>query len=407
MQIYQYLVDKGRIKSDKEQIIVLEQLEELNTALHARPAGVLPPPKPQESAPTSSFFGSWFGGAADNKQESITKYTRDPGAPRGFYLWGEPGCGKTFMMDIAYRCAPMGSKKRTHFNSFMLDVHHRIFKWRQSRSKEELGDPIVPLARALASDATFLCFDEFQVVDVADAMILQRLFAELFALGTVVICTSNRPPRDLYLNGIQRDRFLPFIDLLQEQCTVVAIGGDVDYRKLGSMLSTTYFTPLGETASQHMDAAFTSTLRGDTEKPTTITVAKVGREIRIPRAGNGVARFTFDQICRANMSAADYIAIAAAFHTIFIDSIPKLKLDDINAIRRLITLIDELYQSRTRVVISADALPLELFLTGDKGKYDEVFAFDRTVSRLMEMQSQEYQDQIEWKRENEMRTFAV
>lgn len=294
-------------------------------------------------------------------------------------------------MDLAYRCAPLKYKKRTHFNSFMMDVHKRIFAWRQARQAKGNkgdGDPIVPLAKQLISEAHFLFFDEFQVTDVADAMVVRRLFSELFDMGMVVVATSNRKPSDLYYNGIQRDLFLPFIDLLQAQCQVIHLSSGVDYRKIGKRLTNTYFYPLGEASVKSMEEAWQTVTQDMKVTPITIPVG-FERKMDVKEHVGGVARFHFDDLCRRNVGASDYMAVADHFHTVFVTDIPTFTLKDLNIIRRFILLIDELYQNGVRLVASANAEPMQLFVS-EQGHFEEVFAFERCVSRLIEMQSKQY-----------------
>lgn len=389
-QIYEYVSRKKGITHDEHQAQVVKELDKLVLSLeqYTRPSN--------NTAPTSStggglagMFGSFFG--REKKQEQTDELVViDPSIPKSLYLWGEPGCGKTFLMDLAFRCAPQGVKKRTHFNSFMLNIHKRIFEWNKTKGANSSGDPIPMLTQQLISEAHLLCFDEFQVTDVADAMILRRLFSELFKLGMVVIATSNRPPSDLYKNGIQRELFIPFIHLIQRQCKVVHLHSGVDYRTLGTYLENTYFCP-AEKQKSLMEKAWDAVVQGVPPTPANIEV-EFGRTMIVKRQTDGVAWFTFDELCKKNLGPADYMAICANYHTVFIEGIPVLTAADLNSINRLIKLIDELYQGRIRVVISADAPPTKLFKMG--GAYEEVFAFDRCVSRLVEMQSKQYMDQV-------------
>ena len=264
----------------------------------------------------------------------------------------------------------------------MLDTHARIHAARQ----QDADDPIVLVARTIAREATLLCFDEFQVTDVADAMILGRLFEQLFAAGVVVVATSNTPPQRLYEGGLNRQLFLPFIAVLEQKLEIVALNGPLDYRLQRLSQLDTYITPLGPEADARMDAAWlrlTDRERGDPE------VLKVlGRKLRVPQSAKGVARFSFDELCRQPLAAPDYLAIAHHFHTLLIDSIPVMIPDERNEARRFTTLIDILYDQNVKLICSAAAAPEALYPEGDGAD-----AFRRTASRLMEMRSVEYMRQ--------------
>ena len=301
-------------------------------------------------------------------------------APRGLYLWGDVGRGKSMLMDMFFETATIAPKKRVHFNAFMVDVHARIHEERESDASD---DPIPPVARRLAGEATLLCFDEFQVTDVADAMILGRLFEQLFARGTVVVATSNVAPDRLYEGGLNRQLFLPFIELMKEKLDVMALTGSTDYRlhRMGGM--KVYLSPIDADARERMNAAWfklTDTRRGS---PSVLTV--LGRILRVPQAAKGVARFSFDDLCVQALAAADYLAIAQNFHTVMIDGIPQLQPTQRNEARRLIVLIDTLYDEGVKLICSAEVAPDEIFPAGDGAE-----AFRRTTSRLVEMQSDDY-----------------
>ncbi|MGH6870637.1 MAG: cell division protein ZapE [Rhizomicrobium sp.] len=298
-------------------------------------------------------------------------------APRGLYLWGDVGRGKSLLMDLFFENSHVKKKERIHFNAFMTSVHARIHAERQAHGE----DPIPPVARALAT--TLLCFDEFQVSDVADAMILGRLFRELFTLGTMVVATSNSPPGRLYEGGLNRQLFLPFIAMLEERLETVELDGGTDYRMLRMSGLDVYITPLGPEAGARMDAAWlrlTDTARGE---PQTLRV--LGRALIVPQAAKGVARFGFDDLCAQPLAAADYLAIARHFHTLLIDDIPELGPQMRDRARRFIVLIDTLYDESVKLICSAGAEPHALYVAGDGAE-----AFRRTASRLVEMRSAEY-----------------
>ncbi len=310
-----------------------------------------------------------------------------PAPVRGLYIWGPVGRGKTMLMDIFFADAPVGKKQRLHFHEFMADVHERIHGLRaELKAKQgEAGDPIVPAADAIADVTQLLCFDEFAVTDIADAMILGRLFERLFARGVTVVATSNTPPGDLYKGGLNRALFLPFLALLKQHMAVFHLDAPRDYRleKLGSV--PVYVTPLGLAADMTLDRFFTQ-LTGKTRgEPTAIT--HKGREIGVPQAAGGVARFSFDDLCRQPLGAADYLKLARAFHTMIIADVPAMDSRSRNEARRFINLIDTLYDNGVKLVISAEK-PAERLWTGTDGH--EAHAFARTASRLIEMQSDAY-----------------
>jgi cell division protein ZapE len=300
--------------------------------------------------------------------------------PRGFYLWGDVGRGKSMLMDLFFETVDFASKRRVHFNAFMMDVHTRIHAERQAGRNE---DEIAAVARALAEDAHLLCFDEFQVVDVADAMILGRLFKQLFARGVIVVTTSNVVPDRLYEGGLNRQLFLPFIDLLKSKLDVFALTGPTDYRlhRIGGM--KVYLTPLSPEADAAMDGAWLRLTGERNSSPVSLTV--LGREVRVPRAARGAARFSFDDLCARPLAAPDYLAIAQNFHTVLIDHIPQLSPAQRNEARRFILLIDTLYDMSVKLICSAAVAADELYPEGDGSD-----VFRRTASRLIEMQSEDY-----------------
>ena len=300
--------------------------------------------------------------------------------PRGLYIWGDVGRGKSMLMDLFFEFAPQEKKRRAHFNAFTVDVHARIHAERQ---KTGVTDPILPLARDIAKAATLLCFDEFQVTDVADAMILGRLFQQLFELGTVIVATSNTAPQRLYEGGLNRQLFLPFIALIEEKLDILELHGAVDYRRLRMSGLDIYITPLGREADAKMDAAWLRLT--DQKKASPMTLTFLGRKLVVPRAAKGVARFSFDDLCAKPLAAPDYLAIARHFHTVLIDNIPQLSGAMRNEARRFILLVDTLYDEGTKLICSAAAPPDKLYTDGDGAE-----AFRRTASRLVEMQSEDY-----------------
>jgi cell division protein ZapE len=307
-------------------------------------------------------------------------FRRRPEPVTGLYLWGDVGRGKTLLMDLFFDEAPVERKRRAHFNAFMVETHARIHAERQ---KVGADDPIPPVARAIAAEARLLAFDEFQVGDVADAMILGRLFDQLFADGVVIVATSNTPPDRLYEGGLNRQLFLPFIAEIKARMEVLELSGPTDYRLQRMAGLDMYLTPLGPAADAAMDAAWkrlTDTAKG---KPATLTV--LGRKLVVPQAARHVTRFSFAELCARPLAAADYLAIARDFHTILIDHIPCLTPEMRNEARRFIQLIDTLYDEGAKLICSAAAPPDALYPEGDGAD-----AFRRTASRLAEMQSEDY-----------------
>eukprot|EP00742_Colponemidia_sp_Colp-10_P005463 GILJ01005838.1.p1 GENE.GILJ01005838.1~~GILJ01005838.1.p1 ORF type:complete len:439 (+),score=47.87 GILJ01005838.1:46-1362(+) len=382
---YQALVKAGKIVKDDRQISILHRLQRLHDELKHRPPFVPPPAESIPPTPINSFFKQFFG--EKDTEPSPNSPAKSP-AIKGVYLYGTPGCGKTFLMDMFYASAPVEAKRRVHFNEFMLNVHDRIHKMKLDGGDYRAKfDPIPPLSSALSTEAQLLCFDEFQVTDIADAMILRRLFTGLFDNGVVIVATSNRPPKDLYLNGLQRHLFLPFIDLLIERCDPIDVDSDTDYRYGGTRGLKTFFKGCGAASSKQLDEVFFHLTGKHFGAPVTIDVMQ-GRKLHVPAAHKHVARFHFNDLCAKPLGAADYIAIAKNFHSVIISDVPKLNMDTRNELRRFITMIDEFYQHKVKVTMSAKEEPKYLF-TGE-GQFDEVFAWDRCVSRLTEMQTQEY-----------------
>ncbi len=306
-------------------------------------------------------------------------FTKSKPAPKGIYIYGGVGRGKSMLMDIFFETLPDHiPKRRVHFHEFMIEVHDYCHEQKTDRDQS-----INKLTKKIANEARVLCFDEFHVIDVTDAMILGRLFRGLYKAGVVVISTSNWPPDRLYEGGLQRDRFLRFIHLLKEKQTIIHLDSPTDYRTQFLMQEGSYFTPLGTESRNKIDAIFKTLTDGIAPKTATIKVK--GREIIIERTAKGIARLTFAQLCEQPHGAEDYIAIANKFHTIMLEGIPKLTYDRRNEAKRLMTLIDALYEANTKLIISADTTPEKLY----RG-HDHAFEFDRTISRLQEMQSAEY-----------------
>ena len=299
--------------------------------------------------------------------------------PRGLYIHGKVGRGKTMLMDLFFDTVTFAPKRRVHFHEFMAETHDRIGDARRSFA----GDPLPHVANAIADNAQLLCFDELHVTDIADAMILGRLFKGLFERQVVMVATSNQPPRGLYLNGLNRALFLPSIDLIEQHMDVVELGAAKDFRLDKLAGQPLYFTPANSDPRRALRAAFTRLTGVWKGKPMTLDVK--GRPLIIPEAARGVAYFTFDDLCAKPLGPLDYLHIANAFHTVIIEGIPKLPPEKRNEARRFINLVDTLYDGRIGLIVSAAAEPDELYPAGDAA-----ILFERTASRLIEMRSEAY-----------------
>jgi cell division protein ZapE len=346
-------------------------------------AGELKPDPDQEKA--VAVLGR-IAAELERKPGLLARLTGSASEPvRGAYLWGGVGRGKSMLMDLAFAAIAIDRKRRVHFNEFMLEVHERL---RVERTKE-LGDPIPPVARDLAEEARLLAFDEMVINNSADAMILSRLFSQLLEAGVTVVATSNRPPRDLYLGGLNRELFLPFIDLIERDLDVVPLNGPVDYRleRLGGF--PTWYVPNGPEATAALSAAFFRLTDYPPEDrahvPSEDIPVGAGRTLHVPKSLKGVAVFSFKRLCGEPRGAADYLAIARRYHTIIVVGIPRMGPENRNEAARFVTLIDVLYEHKVKLLAAADAEPEQLYEKGDG-----TFEFQRTASRLEEMRSADY-----------------
>ena len=366
LERYREMRDKGQLKPDAAQVRAAAAFDTL-----ARSLAGYKPKKPGLLALASA--------------------KREP--PNGLYLHGPVGRGKSLLMDMFFAAAPVEKKRRVHFNAFMQEIHAQIHQWRNLSKSEQRrrpeyvakagDDPIAPAAKRIFLDAVLLCFDELQVEDVADAMILGRLFEKLFELGVIVVATSNIPPGKLYEGGLNRSSFIPFIALIERHMNVVELNSPQDYRLERMAGRDLYITPLGPKTDAAMNDAF-KRLSG-AGRGGKIALNVLGRELLVPQQANGIARFSFHELCEKPLGAPDYLALARTFHTLMIDRIPRMGPDKHNEARRFTILIDTLYDERVKLVCSAEVPPQDLFVKGEKSA-----SFRRTASRLVEMQSEGY-----------------
>jgi len=359
MPRYRALVAEGAIHADNAQRAAVEKLQLLHMRL-----------KDYDPAIGKKVSLGWLGfGRREEQDRRLT----------GLYIYGGVGRGKSMLMDLFFDRAPVARKRRVHFHAFMAEVHAGIHVARESN----IADPIMSVADEIAEGAVLLCFDEFQISDITDAMILGRLFEALFARGVVVVTTSNFPPDDLYNDGLNRGLFLPFIAMLKARVDLVELESPVDYRQGLAEGSRRFFTPLGALARAGMDAAWAREIDGERASPVTLSIH--GRRIRIARATDDAGRASFEALCEQPLGPSDYLALAERFEVFFIDNVPKMSWAQNNEAKRFVTLIDALYEAGIRLYLSAEVAPEELYVEG-KG----AFEFARTASRLAEMKSADY-----------------
>jgi cell division protein ZapE len=355
----------GRVERDAAQVAVVGMLAQLEERLVEH-----------RLARKSSSLGWLF--ASRGKNDTLLK---------GLYIYGDVGRGKTMLMDLFFEASPVQRKRRVHFHEFMIDVHERVHGFRQKMKVGEHADedPIELTAKDLAREAWLLCFDEFHVTDIADAMILGRLFAQLFERGVVVVATSNVAPEELYRDGLNRALFVPFIHMLEAHMDIVRLEARTDFRleKLAGM--RVWYVPADEAAHAALDDAWRRLARGHDSGAQDLPLK--GRILHVPRAAMGVARFAFHDLCEQPLAPPDYLRIAHEYHTVILDHVPVMTFDNRNAAKRFIILIDTLYDMNVKLIASAEAEP-DMLYRGDEGF--EAQEFKRTASRLIEMRSQAY-----------------
>ena len=369
---YRALVADQSLHADPHQQYVVERLQ----ALHRAVSGYRP-------APPAS--GGW------RERLGLTRRPKET-APQGLYLFGGVGRGKSMLMDLFFHTATVERRRRVHFHAFMLEVHARLHALRQqdktTTERKAARDIIAAVADEVAEQSWLLCFDEFHVTDIADAMILGRLFEALFERGVVVLATSNWAPDDLYQGGLQRELFLPFIAIIKQRLDVIELDHDTDYRLERLRGRATYHYPDGPASQRALDQAFEDLTRGGT--PTAASLAVQGRTLHVPRQAAGVARMSFAELCEQPLGSADYLCLAAHYHTLILEHVPRLSEQRRNEAKRLILLIDALYEAHRRRLISAAVSAEQLHPAGQHS-----FEFQRTHSRLVEMQSRDYLDRVD------------
>jgi len=391
---YRHLAENGKVTEDEHQLKALKELDRLRNKLISSAIFKMKETDGSGSKkPTFPLAGIFS--VIRSKVEAVVN------PPKGVYLHGGVGCGKTFCMNLFYKSIPVlnesknivkgvSGKQKVHFHQFMLDVHKQMHEAKMVERVE--GDVLPRVIERSIENGLLICFDEFQVTDVADALILRRLFTGLLDAGAVVVTTSNRSPRDLYQNGLQRDLFIPFIELLEGKHNIVSMwDSETDYRLVQGENKARGVYFVGNESKAEFDKAFlTLTKYSETSSTTLSTQARV---IKIPQASlkHGVSRFPFDYLCREARGAADYLVIGDHFHTVFVEDVPTLTMNDINVVRRFIVFVDSMYERHVKLIIHAKVKSDQIFVVDLENEFcDEAFAFDRTRSRLEEMGSDEY-----------------
>jgi cell division protein ZapE len=350
-EIYDARVAAGSLRPDPAQHAVLPRLEALRT---------------------------WVEERGERRRGLFARFARAPEPPRGLYLWGGVGRGKSMLMDLMEAATDSPAKRRVHFHAFMQEVHHGLHAAR----KRGAEDALEPVAEAMLHDLRLLAFDELQITDITDAMIVGRLFEKLFAAGVAIVATSNRVPEDLYRNGLNRQLFLPFIDLLRARMLVVELESPTDYRRHRLTGAQVWFTPAGAARGQ-LQAIWDDLTGGAPGTPLVLPVN--GRQVDLPRFANGVGRASFWELCARPLGPGDYLAIAQAVRVLVLEDIPQMSSSNYNEAKRFVTLVDALYEARVRLVASAAEIPERLYIEGEGS-----FEFERTASRLREMQAADW-----------------
>ena len=359
---YRDLVLKGQLVEDHVQLNAVNQLERLHNLLRGYELSVA--------------SGSWI-------KKLLFKSTDSRETPKGLYVYGGVGRGKSMLMDLFFDGVAVKNKRRVHFHEFMQEAHELIHIWRQNNRNEQQAEPISPVAAKIAKNTALLCFDEFEVRDIADAMIVSRLFTALLELGVVVVATSNRHPDELYKDGLQRDLFLPFIKLVKAKMDILHLQDGKDYRLDRIKAIKTYIQPADHKAMLLLEQIYHDLTDGNLGQQGVIEFK--GRQINVPRVSGAVAFFGFGDLCSIPLGAGDYLLLAKRFRSIIISDVPVMTSQNQDLARRFMVLIDALYESKAHLVMSAAADPTNLYKGSDWG-----FEFDRTISRLLEMQSVDY-----------------